>query len=139
MTTYILDTDHVSLFQRNHLQVRENLARVSPVNRAVTIVTAAEQFQGRLAAIHRAKSEAEAVVGFEQLHDTIRFYRDIQVLPYDEVARTIFEQLRKQKVRIGTQDLRIAAITLSQRAILVTRNHRDFAQVPQLTIVDWSV
>lgn len=45
---------------------------------------------------------------------------------------------RRQQVRIGTRDLRIAALALSKNATLVTRNTRDFAKVPGLHIVDWS-
>jgi tRNA(fMet)-specific endonuclease VapC len=49
-----------------------------------------------------------------------------------------FEQLRKQKVKIGRMDLRIAATTLEHGAILVTRNRSDFKHVPGLQIEDWS-
>ena len=45
----------------------------------------------------------------------------------------------KQKIRVGTQDLRIAAIALSLSSTVVTRNFRDFEKVPDLKIVDWSI
>ncbi|MBI1759899.1 MAG: type II toxin-antitoxin system VapC family toxin [Acidobacteria bacterium] len=59
-------------------------------------------------------------------------------LPFDDVAATIFNQLRAQKVRVKTNDLSIAAITLSVNGILVTRNMVDFERVPGLVIEDWT-
>jgi tRNA(fMet)-specific endonuclease VapC len=50
-----------------------------------------------------------------------------------------YEELRRQRIRVGTQDLRIAAIVLSIDGILVTRNQRDFAQVPGLMLQDWMI
>lgn len=46
--------------------------------------------------------------------------------------------LRAAKIRVGIQDLRIAAIVLSIDGTLITRNRRDFAQVPELKIEDWT-
>ena len=67
------------------------------------------------------------------------FYLTIQVLPYDAAAVAEFERLRRNKIRVGTQDLRIASIALSKNATVVTRNIRDFGRVPGLKIMDWSV
>ncbi|MFZ0547914.1 MAG: type II toxin-antitoxin system VapC family toxin [Candidatus Promineifilaceae bacterium] len=136
---YILDTDHISLLQRGHERVIINLSRVEIGRRAVTIVTVSEQVQGRLAVIRRSRTEIEAARAFTNLQNTIAFYQAIHVLEYTEEAVAIFEKLRSQKIRVGTQDLRIAAIVLSQEATLVTRNSRDFAKIPDLSLEDWSV
>lgn len=60
------------------------------------------------------------------------------MLDFTQAAFDQFSALRQQRIRIGAQDLRIAAITRANAAILVTRNTRDFAQVPGLRIEDWS-
>lgn len=136
---YVLDTDHISLLQRGDSKIMANLVRVNVADRAVTVITVAEQMQGRLAVIRRARREADAVRGFERLRETLAFYLAVQVLPYDAPAVAEFERLRRQRIRIGTQDLRIASIVLSRDATLVTRNARDFSLVPTLRIEDWSV
>ena len=56
---YILDTDHISLLQRDNPQVIANLARIDEKNRAATVITVVEQIQGWLAFIRRAKKEAD--------------------------------------------------------------------------------
>ncbi|BAU64143.1 hypothetical protein STA3757_15130 [Stanieria sp. NIES-3757] len=42
--------------------------------------------------------------------------------------------LAKKKLE---KDLRIASIALMQHAIVVTRNYKDFSQVPNLQLDNW--
>jgi tRNA(fMet)-specific endonuclease VapC len=56
---------------------------------------------------------------------------------FDEAAAQEFERLRKLRVRIGTMDLKIAAIALANDALLLSANLRDFKKVPGLRIESW--
>lgn len=138
-TLYVLDTDHLSLLQRGHPRVLARLAAIPIAQRAVTIITADEQLQGRLAVIRRAKTQTDAAREYERLRETIQFFASVRILSYDAAAVAQFEALRRQGLRIGTQDLRIATICLTQQAILATRNQRDFGLVPGLSSEDWSL
>jgi tRNA(fMet)-specific endonuclease VapC len=63
----------------------------------------------------------------------------MEVLAFTPEAEAIYWQLKVQKVSIGSRDLRIASIALSLDATVVTRNLKDFRQVPDLKFEDWSV
>ena len=56
----------------------------------------------------------------------------------DEGAIHRCEQFKKLKLKVRKMDLRISATVLERDAILVTRNLRDFRQVPGLRVEDWS-
>lgn len=135
---YILDTDHMTLWQYGHPLVLTQLARIPIENRAVTMISLTEQIQGWLAAMGRARNETQVANSLHRLYETIHFYGQLQVLAYDALAITEFERLRNDKLRVGTQDLRIASIALSRNATMVTRNLRDFSRVSGLQVVDWS-
>ena len=135
---YILDTDHLTLLQYQDANVATNLKKIAQHERAVTVISLIEQVEGRLAAIRRARNESDAAIACHYLLQTIEFYKPLRVLPYSDAAVVIYNQLRQQKIRIGTQDLRIASIALGLGATVATRNRRDFAQIPSLQMVDWT-
>jgi tRNA(fMet)-specific endonuclease VapC len=131
----------LSLYQRNHPQVsdRIRLARQNGIMLTTTVVTVEEQYAGRLAQIRKAKDSADLIAAYDRLNITFSLFSKLEVLRYDRIADDYFRQLRKSGVRIGTQDLRIASIALAQNGIVVTRNRKDFEQVSNLKIEDWSL
>ncbi len=139
MSLLILDTDHVSLWQNNNFMIRCRLALLDPKNFAVTIVTFEEQMRGRLNAIQQAGSEEALVLAYHNLKKTDWFFHDLNVLEFTSEAYAVYSDLKRQRVRIGARDLRISAIALSVNGIVVTRNQRDFRQVPALRLEDWTV
>ena len=139
MTLWILDTDHLSLLQRGYPLVEQRISTIDPDGVAVTIISVEEQLYGRLNQIRRAKSSEALSTAYGLLRDTLVSFKDANILDFDKAASSCYEALLHQKIRIGTQNLKIAAIVLSRAGILVTRNQRDFAKVPNLVLEDWSV
>jgi tRNA(fMet)-specific endonuclease VapC len=138
----VLDTDHVSLLDKadspEGIRLRDRLEAVPPDARFVTIISYEEQTRGWLARVSRARKPRERVEAYARLKRHLDGYRSIAVLPFDEAANHRFEELEIQKLHIGTQDLRIAAICLAHNATLLTRNLRDFKKVPGLKAEDWT-
>jgi tRNA(fMet)-specific endonuclease VapC len=139
MIRYILDTDHLTLLKRNNPEVTARIASVPAEDIFVTIITVEEQFRGRLAVVSKISQQPEKFsIAYSYLLDSVLNFCNLNLINFDPVAVEQFQQLRHQKIRIGTQDLKIASIALAQQATLLTRNYRGFVQVPGLLIEDWS-
>jgi tRNA(fMet)-specific endonuclease VapC len=136
---WILDTDHVSLFQRNHPFVREYAAKTPASEIFVTIITVEEQLRGRLNRVRRAVSAESLESAYTALQNTVQFFNSVQVLRFDRRASSQYAEFMRQRIRIGTRDLRIAAIALSMGGTVVTRNRKDFSQIAGLEIADWTI
>ncbi len=139
MTLWILDTDHISLLQRGHPAVEQRIRSINLNHIAITIISVEEQLYGRLNNIRRSKSSETLKTAYQRLHETLDDFKAANVLEFNPTAISLYQELVNQKIRVGTQDLRIAAIALSVNGILVTRNQRDFAKVPNLVLEDWSI
>ena len=136
---FILDTDHVSLFQRSHPGVSTRVLLTPPRQLAVAVITVEEQLRGRLDGVRRARSDEEIVRAYDNLQATLDYFRTVSIIGFDTKAQSVFRHMRAQGIRVGTQDLRIAATTLARNATLVTRNRQDFVSIPGLDIEDWTV
>ncbi|MEH2239396.1 type II toxin-antitoxin system VapC family toxin [Nostoc sp.] len=138
MSLWILDTDSVSLLQRGNLEIARRLNIVNASEIAITIVTVEEQLRGRFQVIRRAAAN-DLVSAYEKLQVTFDSLKSFNVLRFTAEAQKLYTNLLHQKIKVGRQDLRIAAIALSVNGILVTRNNRDFCQVPNLVLDNWTL
>jgi len=139
VTLYVLDTDHLSLNLHGHLQIRKRLTQISPNDLAIMIITAEEQLRGRLAQVSKAATGEARSTAYHFLRKAIIDLAKLNILDYDAMSESIYQELRRRRLRVGSQDLRIAAVTLANNSVLVTRNRIDFSQVPGLTLEDWTL
>jgi len=138
----LLDTDHVSIVQREQGdpfdRLMDRLRTIRKANVYVSVISFHEQMLGIHDLVNRAKTGAELERGYVLFVSLLKGYCVSNVAVLDGNAIAKFEELKKQKVRIGTMDLRIAAIAVSKGWTLLTRNTRNFEKVPELKFEDWT-
>lgn len=137
---FILDTDVITRHQSGQPIISDKINDTPREQLFTTSITVEEQLRGRLAYINRHRnSPAKSAQGHTALVRTIGYFSKSNILIFTEKADAAFRELRKRGVRIGSQDLRIAAIALVHGFTVITCNVGDFGHVPNLKIEDWTV
>lgn len=138
----ILDTDCLSLLERqigrDYRRLQSRLDEFPSDEITTTIITFEEQMRGWMAFLARMRSIDEEVFAYETLQQYFDYFKTLTIIEFDGPAAKIFKDLKSQKLRVGTMDLKIASIALAHNAILVSRNLRDFERVPNLVVQDWA-
>ena len=139
---YLMDTDNMTLLEQANpaaMRLKNRIAAVPPDDLGTTIVSYEEQTRGWLAVSAQARTPQAQVLAYSRLKRHLQLYSRIAVIDFDESAAEVLVRLKQAKIRIGTMDLKIAAIALANGATLLTRNAQDFSKVPDLKFEDWSV
>ncbi len=138
----LLDTDHVTVLQRRSEPaatiLRSRLQSVPAEEVGSTIVTVQEQLRGWSAVIHRATRPEQEVFAYQQLYAVLTFFASMPVVLFDHAAAARVAELRATRIRVGSMDLKIAAIALVHDAVLLSRNVTHFARIPGLRVEDWT-
>ncbi len=136
----LLDSDHISVLKYPHsekaIRLSERLMAAAGTI-ATTIITVEEQMRGWLAAIAKERLPARQVRAYRELADLFIFFASYSIAPFDDKAAMQFEELTRQRIRVGTMDLKIAATALITDALLLTANRQDFEKVPGLRFDNW--
>ncbi len=139
---YLLDTDHMSVLRRGGaeaLKLEHRLGTISEEDVVSCIVVYEEQMRGWMAEAARMQSGSQFILPYASLATNLTIYCSLRLLPFDAHVATCFDELKRQRIRVGTQDLKIASIAIANDAILLTRNTRDFARIPGLKFDDWTL
>jgi tRNA(fMet)-specific endonuclease VapC len=139
---FILDTNTFTLLQREESRVKAalqaRLTQVDPAEIRITVITYEEQTRGWLEFKANAKPGLEEVNAYARLKKHLEGYRPITLLDFCLDAAAELQRLRRMRIRIGTMDLKIAAIALVHDATLLSANLRHFKKVPELRVEDWT-
>jgi tRNA(fMet)-specific endonuclease VapC len=137
----LLDTDHLTVLRfRSGIRCVRLIARMEGAAGEVfgtTIINAAEQMKGWLAAINKERDVFRQVMGYRELARLFDFYSGYHVAAFDESSALRFHDLRQAKIRLATNDLKIAAVALTTDSLLLTANRQDFELVPGLRWANW--
>lgn len=129
---YLIDSDWVIDHLTGIPDASELLLRLAPAGIAISIITYMEVYQGVLMSTDQAAAELR----FRELVETL------PLLPLSPaVARrcaAVRADLRRQGRRVGGRalDLIIAATALEFNLTLVTRNLRDYRDIPGFSLLD---
>src|SRR4051812_21924812 len=110
----ILDTDYLTFLQWPASPITkiilDRLKQYQSSEVAATIISFEEQIHGRLEGIRRKKELKDQIEKYRSLRHSLQAFCAINILDFDELAAIEFQRLRKQYRRLGTMDLKIAAI-----------------------------
>ena len=134
------DADILTLVLQGDPACVHKASLIPILEHGIPVVVIEEIFRGRLNAIRHAQAEKSKLSidqAYRLLELTIADFQSVRILSHTSQAETLVKSWRKQKIRIGNSDLRIAAICVAHSATLISRNRKDFEQVPGLSVEFW--
>ncbi len=131
---YLFDTDTLSNIVKRKPSGRllEKLAETPKAFQYTSAINAAEIYYGA----NKSSKKKQILKAFEE-----KVFPNINILPFDGQSGRVFgilkAELEKGGIGCSEPDLRIAAVTIQHRLILVTGNAKHFKYIPGLRIEDW--
>ena len=135
---YLFDSDSLSLYFQTHPRIVANLVAHLSDTVLVSAITIEEILSGWYTSLRQARKPHQVVLAYDRLTSTMNELRAWEVLSFSADAMDRYDKLKKLRLNVAKQDLRISAIALEWGGTVVTRNLSDFQRVPGLTCEDWS-
>lgn len=101
------------------------------------IIAVEETTRGWLALLGRYTPGRAQLNCYALFQRSMEALTKLPILPFDEDASTIYHRLKSSHPRVGSMDLKIAAICIAHDALLLTRNLKDFSPIHGLQVANW--
>ena len=128
---YCLDSDIMIQVIRGDKELKKKIDPIEPENVYFTTVTLCELFKGA----YKSKKKEESV---QFLYEILKNYKVLSLnIRSSEIFGMDFSKLEKIGKPTQILDLMIASITKANNLILITRNKKDFENIPDLKLEVW--
>lgn len=136
---YLLDTNTLSEALKGNPRLLPRLSELADDTVAIPIVAWYEVIRGRVESLLKAANIEELLIAQSRFDKDFEDLADWDAFGVTPDAARHFEKFVKDKKRhkMKRDDLLIACIALAHKAVLVTRNVKDFTHVPGLTLQNW--
>lgn len=127
MNTYLLDTNVISYFMKQHSLAAQYQSLVQGASLAASFMTVGELFEGAIRAnwgpakVNVLESRIKSYVVFHSSEATCRLWAEVRML--------------RRRQPIAVDDAWIAATALKHDIPLVTHNRSDFDGIPNLNVI----
>lgn len=138
MSLFLFDTDHLTLYHMGQPQILQNIIRHLTDQLAISVITVEDQLMGWQGALRQARNDIRREEIYRRMAVTVTTLSGWMIVPFTATAMSRHSALVRQRLNIGSNDLKIAATALETNAKVVTRTLRDFGRVPGLVCEDWS-
>jgi tRNA(fMet)-specific endonuclease VapC len=138
---HAIDTDVFTAVMYGKASVVARLEAIPVEDQSIPVVVLEEILRGRLNAIRLAESGKDRTsleVAYDLFRRSVIDSKSYRILKYSTEATDRVNEWKRQKIRVGTLDMRIAAIAVVHGARLVTMNRQDFRRLPGLDVEYWT-
>jgi len=131
---YLFDTDTLSNVVKRKPSGRllEKLEETPIAFQHTSAINVGEIYYGA----NRSSKKKQILKAFEEM-----VFPNVNILPFDRQSGQVFgilkAELEKRGIGCSEPDLRIAAVAIQHRLILITGNTRHFKDIPGLRLENW--
>lgn len=134
----LLDSDHLTVLRfggDRSAGLRSRLFAANDPRVGTTVVNVEESMRGWMASIAKERQPLRQVSPYRELAELFEFFAGQEIALFDEAAAR--QLAAYTAIRIGLMDRKVAAIAVTQDALLLTANRRDFERIPGLRFENW--
>ena len=109
---FLCDTNILTLFLQQHPTVNLHVFHHLTDEVSIPVIVVEEVLTGWYSALRKARTPDQLLAAYDRLTETVSELRPWEIVPFSAGALARYEGLKKMRLNVRKQDLRIGAIAL---------------------------